>query len=870
MGHLTFTHEGRADKRTPKHWLPLASQIAQYARKFAGRTDIIANVGPGIGGKYGTACWSPMLADLDVNTDTCLPGVAPDRVDFHNEIFQLGALPFVGAVTHEAAHARWSCWVPLTFVERTKAGREQWTQALVEVVIALEESRIEKLAVEKDPSKRDALAQCALSIVLKDFKVNNTLFGASISLALTVGRYALLSTDEIDNFRTLISPYLPLDLMPRLESLIREYHAIPAHLAKTGEPGDAYYEAMHDIASRWLIAIRETAAAVAVAAPAPEAESTRDDDDSAAPSTDESDAADADEPAEDDSDDSDDAPAEDDDAEDVSDAPEVDDDLDAADDDEPADEDVVAPEDGEDADEDESGEPVADEDSPAGPEEGDEDAPAEAGGADGEGAGEGSSEGAEPRDSGDPQDEPVEDEDGLAEGAADSPTPEDSDASDASEELEGDGAESDAPVDDSTDEPADSDMDDETGDSEAGYDDEDSDLGEEGEYEDSDMDSDSDTDAGAEPARDARAPQPDLRSGIPGEDAVDGRSVVIVVEFEDAAEAAEDDDAEDEGPDLGDALREEAGKASMDREGEALEERAEKVAEQKIADKSADHARNDEADAMMERRHGSGKSGFSDYAARSAMEPRKPEPSERVAANRLAAMLERITFHDRVVVKRDRVLPGGKLRPRAAVAQAADRSRGGRTQVPIWRAKERHHSAETPVKVGIATDVSGSMSGNVEPSAVLTYVLSHAVSTIDGQVATATFGNAGYLINRAYERSDTVQRWKANGSYEAFRDAALLLDNELNLLDSDGARILVVFTDSEFVEPEHAAYARTFMRLCKQKNVAVIWCSYNETPCENFGHGSIVRLEGSPADIANTLGEAIVHEVSKIEAKRSA
>lgn len=839
MGHLTFTHEGRADKRTPKHWLPLASQIAQYARKFAGRTDIVANVGPGIGGKYGTACWSPMLADLDVNTDTCLPGVAPDRVDFHDEIFQLGALPFVGAVTHEAAHARWSCWVPLTFVERTKAGREQWTQALVEVVIALEESRIEKLAVEKDPSKRDALAQCALSIVLKDFKVNNTLFGASISLALTVGRYALLSTDEIDNFRTLISPYLPLDLMPRLESLIREYHAIPAHLAKTGEPGDAYYEAMHDIASRWLIALRETAAAVAAAAPAPapapEAESTPDEDD---------DSADEDE--------------------DVAEAPEADDDLDAADDDEPADEDVAAPEDGED--EDESGEPVADEDSPAGPEEGDEDAPAGVGGADGEGAGEGSSEGAEPSDSGDPQDEPVEDEDGLDEGAEGSPAPEDSDAAESPEELEGEGAESD----DSTDAPADSDVDDEMDDSEAGYDDEDSDLGEEGEYEDSDMDSESDADADVEPARDARAPQPDLRSGIPGEDAVDGRSVVIVIEFEDAAEAAEDDSAEADGPDLGDALREEAGKASMDREGEALEERAEKVAEQKIADKSADHARNDEADAMMERRHGSGKSGFSDYAARSAMEPRKPEPSERVAANRLAAMLERITFHDRVVVKRDRILPGGKLRPRAAVAQAADRSRGGRTQVPIWRAKERHHSAETPVKVGIATDVSGSMSGNVEPSAVLTYVLSHAVSTIEGQVATATFGNKGYLINRAYERSDMVQRWKANGSYEAFRDAALLLDNELNLLDSDGARILVVFTDSEFVEPEHAAYARTFMRLCKQKNVAVIWCSYNETPCDNFGHGSIVRLEGSPADIANTLGEAIVHEVSKIEAKRSA
>lgn len=781
MGHITFEHDGRITSKTPKQWLPVAAEIGVYARDFSGRSDIAANVGPNIGGKFSTACWTPLLADLDVNTDTCLPGYTPDRVNFSDPVFQLGAMPFVGAVTHEAAHARWTCWTPRDLGLRTKADKEVWTQALVEVVIALEESRIETLAAAKQPDKRDALAQCALSIVLKDFKVNNTLFGASISLALTVGRYALLSRDEIDRFRDLIEPYLPMGLMSRLEALIREYHRLPVKLAmdKAG-PGDDYFAQMHDIASRWLVAIRETAAAVAEARKA-ESEARKAAEEAAAEA----------EPVEEDED-----------------TPETD---------------MEGPEDGSSV----SG----------------------SGGA-GAGEGEGSEGGAgAPETTPDASDEPAEDEE-TGEGAEGSEEPAegteaDTEADTSGAEIEGEG----------------------------------SDLGEDPSDEGDGADSDEDAEgASDEPERDMGQPQPDLSSGIPGEDATGGRSVVVIV-FEapepDAApaDAPEAEDApEDEAPDLGDALRGEAGKAAMERENEALEEREKQVAERMMQDKAEDAARRSESKELMEKRHvtGTGQSGFGEYEDRSRGEARKPEPGERIAATRLAKTLERITFHDRTVVKRDRVVPGGKLRPRAAVAQAADRARGGHAQIPVWRAKERHHSPETPVKVAIATDVSGSMSGNEIPSAVLTYVLSNAVAGIDGEVATATFGNRGFLVNRAHERAETVQSWEANGSFEAFREAALLLDNELNLLDGNGARILVVFTDAHFVRPDHKEYAGTFMRLCKQRNVAVIWCSYDETPCQNFGHGTILRLTGSPADIANTLGEAIVQEVSKVESRRSA
>lgn len=734
MGHLAFDSTGKVHKGTPDAWLPVAAQIADYARSFAGRGDIVANVGPDIGGPYATACWSPRLADMDVNTDTCLPGYAPDRVDFHDSVFQLGALPFVGAVTHEAAHARWTCWVPADLVVRKHGGYEAWNQATIEVIIALEESRIEKLAVEKDPSKRAALAQCALSIVLNDFRVNTTLFGASISLALTVGRYAILSTDEVERFRALVAPHLPLGLMPRLEALIREYHALPAHTAKLGTPSSAFFASMFSIAERWLIAIRETAAEI-------EAEAARE----------------ADEPE--------------------------------------------APE----AESEGAGEP----------------SDGAAGAASGEGAA------------------------STAGGWSSTDTAEDDEPAEGSPAAEA-GAESDES--DADDEP-DAESPDEAG--------------------EASEDADAEPEAPAEP-RDTEQPQPDLRSGIPGEDTEAETVVVIVLDDADADDDADGDADDETAGSLADAIRDAAGEAAMDREGEALDERAEQVRDRKIADRAADKARRGEAAAVADKRHGEGKDGFARYADLRKMTARKPEPGERIAANRLAGILERITFHDRAVRKVDRVLPGGKLRPRAAVARAADRDRGGRAEVAIWRAKERRHTAETPVTVGILTDVSGSMGSNVVPSAVTTYVVSQAVATIEGKCATAIFGNNGYLVNRAYERNIEVQPWQARESTEAFREGALLLDHELSLLDGEGARILIVFTDSELVNPADAEYARTFMRLCKQKSVAVIWCSYRETPVSTFGYGQAVCLTGTAADIANTLGEAVLAAVSKVEASRGA
>jgi hypothetical protein len=626
MAHLDYAEAGakREDKRrTPDAWLHVAADVARYARDLISRGDVVANVGPGIGGPYGTACWTPALADMDVNTDTCLPGYAPDKVDFLDPVFQLGIMPFVGAVTHESAHARWTPWVPLTLMERAKAGAEPWDKATIQVIVALEESRIETLMARAcDKHQRDALAACALSIVLRDFKVDDTPFGASISAALTLARSALLNRSEIARFRALLLEHLSADTLDALAALWTEYHDLHPYEWDETVP-EAYYAAMFSIAERWVNLVKD--------------------------------------------------------------------------------------------------------------------------------------------------------------------------------EAEGKG----------------------------------------------------------EP------------SGLPGDEGEGGEGVVITFCDADGAGTPSDDD-EGEGGALDEALRKIAGDAAMEREAEDLDKRGEKLVERKIADKAADHERRDAA-AEIHRKHAPESHGYSSFAASHKDDPRKPTGAERAAASRLGGMLARITWHDKAITKVMRVLPGGKLRPRAAVQKAADRARGGRAEVPIWKAKERHHTDDTPIRVGILTDVSGSMGHLSKPSAVLTYVLSNAVASIEGQVATAVFGNHGYLVNRARERADVVQEWYALDGTEAFREGALLLDKELNLLDSvGGARILVIFTDSHLVSWTDAEYAKTFMRLCKAKGVTVVWANYREEPDSNFGYGALVAVTGDAAEIATQIGKAIVAEVEKVENARGA
>jgi hypothetical protein len=103
----------------------------------------------------------------------------------------------------------------------------------------------------------------------------------------------------------------------------------------------------------------------------------------------------------------------------------------------------------------------------------------------------------------------------------------------------------------------------------------------------------------------------------------------------------------------------------------------------------------------------------------------------------------------------------------------------------------------------------------------------------------------------------------ANDGFEAAKPALLAADGALNLLDSTGARVLVINTDAHFVSPEHRAFAKDFIRLAVSRGVTVLWCSYGEfTTCHGGGvHVDLARL--SATQVATKLGQEIVAAVRR-------
>lgn len=240
--HIIFSHEHHGPA-VADEWLAATAAATQYVGKIAGMAALAVKLGPGFAAEAGTAQYSPALFQIQVDTDVMLPGVKPEDVLPADELFRARHPLFIGALTHEAAHARYSRWVPKDL---------PFTARMIDILIMLEESRIEKRMLRRRPSARTALGSVVFDLIGKDFKVADTAYGASVAAALTLARVdagSILPT-EAKPFRAIIAETLDDATLDTLRGLWCEYHAMPfIH----GEPLDL--ELMESIARRWLEAL---------------------------------------------------------------------------------------------------------------------------------------------------------------------------------------------------------------------------------------------------------------------------------------------------------------------------------------------------------------------------------------------------------------------------------------------------------------------------------------------------------------------------------------------------------------------------------------------------------------------------------------
>ncbi|WP_410646239.1 hypothetical protein [Amycolatopsis sp. cmx-4-54] len=217
--------------------------------------------------------------------------------------------------------------------------------------------------------------------------------------------------------------------------------------------------------------------------------------------------------------------------------------------------------------------------------------------------------------------------------------------------------------------------------------------------------------------------------------------------------------------------------------------------------------------------HGYTVTGGRDPRART----RPPTPAERDLARRTGRALRRAKFRERSRTVIASAVPPGRLSGREAMLGAAQRARKMPVTARPFRQVVRRETPEPPLTVGIAVDISGSMSWATSALASTAWLVAHAVDDVGGDSATVAFGEWVTAITKPGVPPTVVQEFVADDGHERFTDAMRALDGGLRLTSGTGARLVFVVSDGHFVLPGEMESAQTIIDRFVRSGVHVLW-----------------------------------------------
>ena len=260
-------------------------------------------------------------------------------------------------------------------------------------------------------------------------------------------------------------------------------------------------------------------------------------------------------------------------------------------------------------------------------------------------------------------------------------------------------------------------------------------------------------------------------------------------------------------------------------------------------------------------------------------ETRSPTPAERAAAVKIAQLLEKAKYRERDETEIQSILPPGRLRTRAVVQQAAYKEQGSMMRPEAWRRTMRKHTDDPTLKVGVMVDISGSMSSAMQPMAATAWAMSEAARRVQGRCAMVYYGAGVFPTLKPGQHLDKVNVYTAPDPTEKFDKAFKSLDGSLGLLQSTGARLLVVVSDGVYTETE-LDRARHWVKECDRNGVAVLWLSYaNEGYNPHRGYlqkitegtsTQVIENITDPSAAALKIGQAAAKALEKIGRKNAA
>jgi hypothetical protein len=260
--HITLEADRRSGT-TPKSWLAAGAQCTTWINRATHAEGIGVIIGANAAEESQTAQYDPAKREIELRTSVLLPGMKPAHFDLGDRLWDLRHAPFIGAMAHEASHAAWSRDTPaslyaarwdVTDPETGEVTQGRFTRREMDVIVALEESRIEYKLLSLRPDLIPFLRRMATEIVNKDFKLAKTRYGASIGAALTVARVDAGSVSKAagKRFGKALREILDVETLSTLRQLWREYHVLDMDMWEGHR-----FPTMKWIAERWIEVTRE-------------------------------------------------------------------------------------------------------------------------------------------------------------------------------------------------------------------------------------------------------------------------------------------------------------------------------------------------------------------------------------------------------------------------------------------------------------------------------------------------------------------------------------------------------------------------------------------------------------------------------------
>jgi hypothetical protein len=234
---------------------------------------------------------------------------------------------------------------------------------------------------------------------------------------------------------------------------------------------------------------------------------------------------------------------------------------------------------------------------------------------------------------------------------------------------------------------------------------------------------------------------------------------------------------------------------------------------------------------------------------------REPTTDEQAAARRLARTLRQASAGGRTQTVIASATPPGRLRMRHAMAADAQRAAGAMPTARPFTRIERRRVPAPPLAVGVACDVSGSMSAFTGPVASTAWILARATASLPAaRTATVTYGQQVRPVTYPGAVPARVSEFRAAGTYEDFTTAIAALDGALSLTRPSATRILVIVSDGRYKGTQHADGQKLITRLAAS-GCLILWIAPSDTA--NTMTAARVVILTDPAATSAAIAKAV-------------